>query len=55
MGRKSFLHILEEEQLCELIKKHKCIYDKTSADYKNQPAIENAWEKIDYELGWQEG
>ena len=55
MGRKSQLLISEEESLTESVRKYRCLYDKSCADYKNKVFVENAWAAVDKEMGFEEG
>ena len=55
MGRKSQLLIIEEESLMESLRKYRCLYDKSCADYKNKVFVENAWAAVDKEMSFEEG
>ena len=54
MGRKSQLFISEDEPLMESVRKYRCLYDKSCADYKNKVFVENAWAAVDKEMGFEE-
>ena len=54
MGRKSQLLISEDESLMESVRKYRCLYDKSCADYKNKVFVENAWAAVDKEMGFEE-
>ena len=55
MGRKTQLSLLDEEALANCVRKYLCLYDKTSPDYKSKNCVENAWRKVDEEMGYEEG
>ena len=55
MGRKSQLFISEEEFLAESVGKYRCLYHKSSSDYKSKVFVENAWTVVDKETGFEEG
>ena len=39
----------------ESVRKYRCLYDKSCADYKNKVFVENAWAAVDKEMGFEEG
>ena len=55
MGRKSQLLISEEESLTESVRKYRCLYDNSCADYKNKVFVENAWAAVNKEMSFEEG
>ena len=55
MGRKSQFVISEEESLAEFVRKYRCLYGKSSADYKTKVFVENAWAAVDKEMDFEEG
>ena len=55
MGRKSSYNIIEEENLAKAVQNYPCLYDQSSSKYKNNKIKENAWDKVDEELGFESG
>ena len=55
IGRKSQLLISEEEFLTESVRKYRCLYDKSCADYKKKVFVKNVWAAVDKEIGFKEG
>ena len=53
MARKS-LNLKEEELLCEKIRDHPILYDKSHKGYKEKVAIENAWKEVSEQLEFVE-
>ena len=48
-------NLQEEEILAETVRKYPCLYDKSNKGYKERDRKSNAWQKIDEELGYEEG
>ena len=54
MGRKT-INFLEDEEISNCVKKYPCLYDKGDQYYKDKRAKNNAWKKIEEELGMEKG
>lgn len=54
MGRK-VLNMQEDEEVAECVRKFPCLYDKSEPSYKDKRAKQNAWKKVEEELGMEEG
>ena len=37
---------MEEKKLCEKVRNYPILYDKTNKGYKEQVAVENAWNAV---------
>ena len=44
-----------DEKLSETVRKFPCLFDKTSADYKDKNTIRTAWAKVAEELHIEDG
>lgn len=54
MGRNK-IDLGEDESLAEEVRKYKCLYDKSSADYKDKFKNKNAWREVETVLGYSPG
>ena len=48
-ARKTY-SLKQEEHLCEVIRKYPVIYDKSMSGYKENVAVDNAWNDVSLEL-----
>ena len=40
------INIVQEEQLCEVVRSYPVIYDKSHKGYKERDAVANAWKDV---------
>jgi len=55
MGRQQKLNLQEDEALAEAVRRFPCLYDKCSPHYKDKRKVENSWNAVTIDLGYEEG
>ena len=55
MGKTNKSDVQEDENLATEVSKYPCLYDKTDKGYKERDRKQNAWAKIEEELGYEKG